>query len=231
MRRLRKKIQSFVKKLRKSWDKAKKEKRNRLKHATREKEIRERREKLLAMIQTTVPLRLVVGSSGIFEPGWIPTDMQDLNLLEEKDWARWFKVAGVDAIIAEHVWEHLTPEQGLLAAQNCYRYLKTGGYLRLAIPDGCSPDPAYIEHVRVGGSGPGADDHKVLYTYKSLQDMLSKAGFTVKLLEYYDEAGTFHAEDWDVSQGLVRRTKRFDPRNTDGVLRYTSLLVDAVKAG
>lgn len=227
MRRLKKKIQSFTKKLRKAWDKSRKE---RQKRKARDLITNERRAKLRDMIAATRPLRLVVGASGVFEEGWIPTDMHDLNLLVESDWARWFKVASVDAIIAEHVWEHLTPEQGLLAAQNCHRYLKPGGYLRLAIPDGCSPDPAYIEHVRIGGSGPGADDHKVLYTYKSLSEMLTKAGFDVRLQEYYDDKGVFHAEDWDVKQGLVRRTKRFDQRNADGVLRYTSLMVDAIKA-
>jgi len=47
----------------------------------------------------------------------------------------------LDAILAEHVWEHLTKEEALIAALTCYRYIKNGGYLRVAVPDGPHPNP------------------------------------------------------------------------------------------
>lgn len=37
--------------------------------------------------------------------------------------------------LAEHVWEHMTYEEGCQAAKNCYDYLADGGYLRVAVPD------------------------------------------------------------------------------------------------
>jgi predicted SAM-dependent methyltransferase len=173
--------------------------------------------------------RIVVGSSGIFEPGWIPTEIEVLNLLRPADWKKFVSENSLAAILSEHVWEHLTTEEGAVAANTCLTYLRPGGYLRLAVPDGFNPDPDYREWVRPGGSGPGANDHKTLYTHESLGRLLSNAGFQVELLEYFDVAGQFHFTDWDPADGMIHRSRRFDERNHDGQLRYTSLIIDAVK--
>ena len=61
------------------------------------------------------PLRIVVGSAGVHERKWTPTDYQYLNLLNRKHWDRYFKKDSIDAILSEHVWEHLTKEQALAA--------------------------------------------------------------------------------------------------------------------
>ena len=175
------------------------------------------------------PCRVVIGAGGHSDADWIPTDNDVLNLLKPKDWSRLFEPAAIDALLAEHVWEHLTLEEGVVAASLCFRYLRPGGYLRVAVPDGLSPDPEYIESVRVGGSGAGAKEHKVLYTYKILQDVFEAVGFKVVLYEYYDQQGRFHCSEWDPQDGTIRRSKRFDRRNKDGVLRYTSIVLDAKK--
>jgi predicted SAM-dependent methyltransferase len=175
------------------------------------------------------PLRVVVGSAGLTPPGWLQTDIEYLNLLRPGDWDRFFRRNTLQAILAEHVWEHLTPEEGAQAAAACYAYLKPGGYLRLAVPDGFNPDPAYREWVRPGGSGPGTDDHKVLYNHRNLGALLAAAGFEVEWLEYFDEEGTFHHRDWHPDDGMIHRSRRFDERNRGGRLAYTSLIVDARK--
>ena len=174
-------------------------------------------------------LRVVVGSGGYFEPGWIPTDIDTLNLLQHSDWDRFFKPASINAILAEHVWEHLNLEEGKNAIRYCFKYLRPGGYLRIAVPDGFHPDVEYIEAVKVGGSGPGSDTHKILYNYKLLQNILIEAGFKVQWLEYFDEEGCFHYSEWDPNMGKIYRSKRFDERNLDGKLTYTSLIIDAIK--
>jgi predicted SAM-dependent methyltransferase len=173
--------------------------------------------------------RLVVGASGIYQKGWIPTEIENLNLLKSEDWQQYFTGNSVDAILAEHVWEHLTFEEGVLAAQMCFRYLKPDGYLRVAVPDGLHPDPVYIAYVRPGGDGPGADDHKILYTHRTLRELFESVGFHVDLLEYFDENGEFHCNDWKSDDGHIYRSRRFDKRNSKGELRYTSLIIDARK--
>lgn len=175
------------------------------------------------------PCRLILGAGYSPVPGWIATDIEWLNLLREEDWNRYFEPNSVASMLAEHVWEHLTLEEGADAAGLCLRYLAPGGYLRIAVPDGLHPDPKYIEYVRPGGTGAGADDHKVLYDYRIMSQMLTEVGFEVQLLEYFDEERQFHAVDWDPATGMIHRSKRFDERNRDGQLAYTSLIVDACK--
>lgn len=172
---------------------------------------------------------IVVGASGVFEQGWIPTDVHTLNLLKSERWKIFFKENSINAILAEHVWEHLSPSEGKVAARTCYQFLKKGGYARIAVPDGLHNKPEYIEYVKPGGSGAGADDHKILYTYKSIKEAFEQAGFQVRLLEYFDENGRFHFNDWDPAKGMIHRSKRFDERNSNGELNYTSLIIDAVK--
>jgi predicted SAM-dependent methyltransferase len=181
--------------------------------------------------RTASPLRMVVGSGGVFDESWIPTDIEYLNLLDKRHWGKYFYENSIDAILAEHVWEHLTLDEGLVAAQHCYQYLKPGGYLRVAVPDGFHPSPEYIEWVKVGGVGPGSDDHKVLYNHETFSRLFEKAGFRAELLEYFDAEGNFHCADWNPAAGKIHRSARFDERNKDGGLRYTSLVLDVHKDG
>jgi predicted SAM-dependent methyltransferase len=177
------------------------------------------------------PRRIVIGSSGWFDFGWIPTEQHFLDLTKPADWARHFPPNSLDAMLAEHVWEHLTADEAHSAVKTCFTYLKPGGYLRIAVPDGHHPSPTYLEWVRVGGAWGGQlnNDHKVLYTYKTLVALFENAGFRVELYEYFDEAGAFHYREWDPRQGKIRRSKRFDKLNRDGSLTYTSIVLDAFK--
>jgi predicted SAM-dependent methyltransferase len=170
-----------------------------------------------------------VGASGVSQRGWIATEADFLNLVRESDWRRYFEERSIDAILAEHVWEHLSEEDGRLAARVCLTYLKPGAYLRVAVPDGLHPDPAYVANVRPGGAGDGALDHKMLYTYQTLQALFESVDFDVELLEYFDERGDFHSSEWLAGDGRINRSRRFDKRNADGGLHYTSIVLDAWK--
>ena len=185
--------------------------------------------RLRAVVRRASPLRIVLGASGIYDAGWIATEIGVLDILNERHWTRLFAKNSIDAILAEHVWEHLTLEQGLRAARNCRRFLKPGGYLRVAVPDGRHPDPEYIEWVRVGGSGAGADDHKVLYNGETFRGLFESAGMEVELLEYFDKDSVFHSVDWEPTAGKIYRSRRFDERNHNGQLKYTSVILDARK--
>lgn len=178
----------------------------------------------------TQPVKLVVGSMYSLYKGWIHSDIETLDLLKKSDWERYFPEDSIDRILAEHVWEHLTPEQGQLAFRNCYTFLKPGGILRVAVPDGFNPSEEYIDHVKPGGTGNGADDHKLLYNYKLMSGFLENVGFKVNLLEYFDENGQFHKSPWNPEDGMIRRSADHDERNQNGKLGYTSLIIDAIKS-
>jgi len=173
--------------------------------------------------------RIIVGAEGTSAAGWISTEAKLLNLLAPSDWASLYEPESLDAILAEHVWEHLSFKEGLIAAKTCMKFLKSGGCVRVAVPDGLHPNPDYIQWVKVDGKGPGAADHRVLYTYKTLRKVFEDAGFRVVLLEYYDEEGYFHFKNWDPKDGMIRRSRRFDDRNQNGSLNYTSIIMDAFK--
>jgi predicted SAM-dependent methyltransferase len=177
-----------------------------------------------------LPLKVVIGASGIYDSGWIPTDIDQLNILKDSDWDYFFHENTIDAMLAEHVWEHLTSEQAVIAAENCYRYLKEGGALRVAVPDGNHPSPEYRAAVKPGGIGAGAKDHKILYNFRSLERVFGHAGFKIDLLEYFDEKREFHYKEWSPQDGMIYRSKRFDERNQNDLLNYTSLILDAKKA-
>lgn len=173
------------------------------------------------------PLRIVVGANGIYERGWIGTERESLDLLQSEEWRRIFGARRIKTILAEHVWEHLSVEDARRAIRTCYDFLEPGGWIRVAVPDGLHPSPEYIQRVRVGGTGPAAWDHKVLYDYRSLVPLFEEAGFKVELLEYWDENGEFRSAYWDPADGLVRRSKRFNRERGNPPYVYTSLILDA----
>jgi|GEM_PF-974717 len=170
-------------------------------------------------------INLVIGAAGTSPKGWVSTNEKLLNLLKPDAWAVWLDDNSVDAMLAEHVWEHLTIDEGIVAARTCFRFLKPGSRLRIAVPDALMPDPDYHRHCDVGnGNG-----HQVFYDYKTLVSVLSSVGFNCQLLEWWDEAGSFSATEWSSSDGPIYRSKRYDHRNKNGKLGYTSLIIDCFK--
>lgn len=178
--------------------------------------------------------KVVIGADQyVNNPGWLHTQEEELNLLDEKTWQNRFDKNSITAILAEHVWEHLTYEEGLKAAIMCFKYLKPSGYIRCAVPDGYFPDASYQNTVKVGGPGPKehpAASHKIVHNYKTLINMFETAGYKVNLLEYCDEEGNFYQNNWDGVDGVIFRSKKYDPRNHGDKLTFPSLIVDAVKS-
>lgn len=181
------------------------------------------------------PLKLVVGAgspvprvgeAGTPYEGWLLTDVDALDALRREEWAALFRPRSIENILAEHVMEHLTEEQFLEFLGVVRDFLAPGARVRIAVPDGFHPDPAYIEQVRPGGTGPGADDHKTLYTYSRVAELLAGAGWRYDFLEYFDERGQFHMKPWDDRDGVIRRSALNDPRNRERPQSYTSLIVD-----
>jgi predicted SAM-dependent methyltransferase len=178
------------------------------------------------------PLRVIIGAGDQQWPGWIATQKGQLDLLNPDDWQDSFHSRWVDAFLCEHVWEHLTESEGRTAAALCLRWLRPGGYLRVAVPDGNFPDPEYQLLARVGWPGPKnhpAEDHKTLYDDQSFSNIFTNAGFNVDLLEYCDDQGRFNYHQWSVDDGPIYRSLLLDHRNQGGSVRSVSLILDAKK--
>ena len=187
----------------------------------------------IKIISPKEPLRIIIGAGQQNWPGWIATQGDELNLLQRDQWNETFGERRVDAFLCEHVWEHLTEQEGRAAARLCYDFLKPHGYIRCAVPDAYFRNEAYQHAVQVGGPGPAdhpAADHKLVYDYKLFINIFTDAGFAVDLLEYCDESGRFHFNYWNPADGPIFRSLRSDPRNQDGTLGFVSLILDARKS-
>lgn len=179
--------------------------------------------------KANLPLKIIIGSEGTKQEGWIATDEEFLNLLKKEDFENLFGNYPITRIVAEHVWEHLDESEGITALRNCYNHLAKGGQIRIAVPDGYNPDKNYIKYVGVGALHLKEGDHKILYNYKTLTNSFTKAGFRFELLEYFDENGQFHRVPWQAKDGFIVRSADNDPRNQEGVMNYTSLIIDGIK--
>lgn len=177
-------------------------------------------------------INIIIGAGATTQDGWISTQESELDLLNEDDFARMFAQESVDAFLAEHVWEHMTLAEGRIAARTCYRYLKPGGYIRVAVPDANFRNEAYQQMVQIGGPGPAdhpAASHKIVYDYRTLVSVFEDAGYEVALLEYCDDHGDFHYRYWNPDDGRIGRSYRFDTRNSAEHLGMVSIIIDAFK--
>lgn len=177
-------------------------------------------------------MKIIIGAGQTSYEGWISTQEEELNVLNREHFEGRFLQESLDAILAEHVWEHMTLEEGKLAARNCYDFLRCGGYIRCAVPDANFRNEWYQNMVKVGGPGPAdhpAASHRIVYDYKSFREVFRQAGFEVELLEYCDEQGDFHYTYWNESDGRIGRSLRFDTRNSREKLGMVSIILDAKK--
>lgn len=179
-----------------------------------------------ACTRSQTPLKVIIGAGDTRYDNWIATDIPAFHVLKREHWALLFQPASIHRLLAEHVFEHLTVAEMGQCLRLARPYMSPGGRIRLAVPDGNHPDENYREHVRPGGIGGGADDHKVLYTSETIANVLKECDYGFQLLEYYDASGEFHQEPWHAEDGFISRSAAHDDRNIDGNLIYTSLIVD-----
>jgi predicted SAM-dependent methyltransferase len=149
-----------------------------------------------------------------------------MDITKPRDWSNLFDPDSIDRLLCEHVLEHLSEQECVIALTESYRHLKPGGLMRIAVPDGYRRDPAYVAE-----ASPPNDGHKVFYNVDTLPPLLASVGFSVLALEYFDQDEQFHAQSWNEGDGLVMRSARFDTQKDfqRGELYYTSLIVDARK--
>ena len=174
-------------------------------------------------------IKIIVGSGTTKYKGWFATDIHILDLTNENDFKKFFLTKKIDNIVAEHVLEHLSQNALELMLGNFVKYTSQRINIRIAVPDGFHSDSEYINKVKPGGVGEGAQDHKNLFNYKSLSELFSKHGFKVNIVEYWDETGQFHSNYKNNNNGYISRCLINDERNVNNKPIYTSLIIDFKK--
>ncbi len=171
-------------------------------------------------------VKVMIGSSGFTQKGFISTEIDTLDITSSMNWRWMFNKNSIDNLLAEHVLEHLTYKHVESALRNCYKYLKPGGKFRIAVPDKNRKEYLYKKEV-----APPAYGHKSYFEIAGLTKLLESVGFRVEPLEYFDDKGTFNSKKWEIGDGKVRRSLKYDKQKKfkKGKLFYTSLIVDAIK--
>src|SRR5438132_8758685 len=96
-------------------------------------------------------MKIITGARGTSQPGWLSLERAQLDIRDRLQWGRLFAPDSVEAVLSEHVLEHLTADEARATAQNVYEFLRPGGYWRIAVPDANNPDPVYQDMCRPGG--------------------------------------------------------------------------------
>lgn len=185
--------------------------------------------KWLAYLRFQKDICLIIGAGPTKYKKWFATDIDTLDVTKETDFKKSFQKKKINKILAEHVLEHLTDTEIGKMLKNIYQYSNQNLIFRVAVPDGYHAELDYINTVKPGGTGEGADDHKHLFNYQTLSKTFEKSGYTAEPIEYWDENGQFHST-YEDSNGYIRRSFKNDKRNKDGKPHYTSLIIDFYKS-
>lgn len=165
--------------------------------------------------------RLNLGSGEYPLENWTNIDVEDVDLsVRPWPWAD----DSIEAINASHILEHFTKANGFLFLLQCWRILKPGGELRLAVPDMDKVIACKL-----------SDNYEPLDGYKwtSLDDLLGGNSHDVQATEY-DKHRYMYCEAslaWTLDQiGFERIQREHIPNELDNPrFAAISLYMQAVK--
>lgn len=185
-------------------------------HLTSRRESREALRTHIAFLrQQGAPIKIVIGASvpevtgseDVFGP-WVPFTVNDLDILSRDDFRFYFQQPqSVDAILAEHVLEHLPAGDVLQALRLCREFLKVPeGYMRIAVPDWFSYSGDMTRKMAVADMQQG---HYTQLNIHSITYLLEKASFHVIPREHSTKENIAVVTHFNPLDGLIRRSTCF----------------------
>ena len=149
--------------------------------------------------------KLHLGAGPNLLEGWFNTDLAPRNrnvCFVDVTKQLPFEDNTFDYIVAEHLIEHLTHQDGLRMLKECYRVLNPAGKIRIGTPDidtvmqlrrpekselqlnyikwhvdGCLPEIGIYRDIFVINSAFSNFGHRFLYDYETLHESLKEAGY------------------------------------------------------
>lgn len=163
-------------------------------------------------------IKLHLGCGKKYIPGFIHIDLDDYPHIDYKsDISNLSMFAGdsVDLIYCCHALEYFDREEARKVLKEWHRVLKTGGILRIAVPDFEALIKVYVQYkdlIMILGplcgriiiktpEGEKIVYHKTVYDFKSLKEILESVGF--KNVHRYDWRETSHKDYDDFSQAYI----------------------------
>lgn len=184
--------------------------------------------KIEVLLKKKKAVNIIIGAGNTRYKGWVCTDLPVFNVLKASDWLSIFQKRSIDRILAEHVIDYWKEDKFRLFLRTASLFLSNNGYIRIAVPDGFNPNPAYAKYIRSGVDLNGFSDRKAMfYDYIMITKILSEEQYNHRFLEYFNEKSEFIYYPWKREDGFVKRSAEYDKRNKNVPLSYTSLIVDA----
>ena len=157
-------------------------------------------------------LKLHLGCGNAHIDGYVNIDIRYLPSVDKVDnikFLRSYAKNSVDVIYASHVLEHVGRWEYTAVLQRWFDLLKSGGVLRLAIPDFEAIAKYYLETGRLrdvsgmlyAGQDYQENNHFWCWDFKHISDELRAIGFIN--VERYDWRTTDHADLDDYSQSYL----------------------------
>lgn len=156
------------------------------------------------------PFLVYVGTSGLTQPGFVSYDYLELDITKPGDFQQLMCPGSIDIFFSEHTLEHIPIDKYGILFSLFIKYLKPGGFVRLAIPT------FYERHVP--SDVDKAHGHVAFASARALEAEMASAGYVnVTILEQLNFANGrltgFTSKKADECEGRVRRSLRHDPRN------------------
>ncbi|MBM4370251.1 MAG: methyltransferase domain-containing protein [Deltaproteobacteria bacterium] len=157
-------------------------------------------------------MKLHLGCGTKYIPGYDHIDVLDLPHIQIRhsiDSLPMIQDESVEVIYACHVLEHFLRQEVPRVLQEWHRILRTGGILRLAVPDFAAICRWYVQGgslkdvmgLLFGGQTYLYNFHHIVFDHVSLQELLLQAGFS--RVHGYDWRTTEHADLDDYSQAYL----------------------------
>lgn len=187
--------------------------------------------KFLQEVRDTGPsVRVNVGgASRVFE-GWVLSDIKAFDVTSVGEYVHAFGGQGASAFRAEHMFEHLFPDQVDITAAMSYLFMAPGGHYRIAVPAGNHPVDDFLQHVAAGNR----HQHKQLWNVDNMPPIFVRQGYDVQMMEYFEPDGTFHKHyPEDPDEDLRKWSRVYRVADEEKVRKktygYISLYFDAIK--
>ena len=166
-----------------------------------------------------------IGCGSTWHPAWVNLDMRPVSP-QVRSWdvagGLPFGDAEVQACYASHVLEHLSRPQAKALLNECWRVLRPGGVLRLAVPDLEAIAREYLDALASGVNGePAARRRHEWMTIELLDQLVRKesGGDMAQFLSHasLDDAGFISRRIGLEGEAYMRQGQReVDPRPLNG---------------
>lgn len=177
------------------------------------------------------PKRLHLGCGKVYLPDWTNVDVFQTTLADEYCDVRAlpFNKGTFDLIYASHILEHVQRNMVLATLTHWRSLLRTGGTLRLAVPNFEAVAEHYVEHRNLGmlmgllygGQNHYLNKHTTTFDRPTLTASLEAVGF--REVRAWDWRHTEHSQYDDFSQCYLPHMVKDDPKS-----RLMSLNLEAI---